>query len=164
MTIAKFCPECGTPTNGARFCPECGAATTMGVPSAARSVSESPPAPADAEGEREVWRGTPDPVLSPVAARTTSYVLTTERMKVVSGLLGRKGDQMELYRVRDIRVTKSLTQRARKRGDVVIVSADAMAPVLTLESIANPDGFVDALRKHVAEARKRHGVVTREGF
>ena len=20
----KFCPECGTPTNGAKFCPECG--------------------------------------------------------------------------------------------------------------------------------------------
>ncbi|MCR5743009.1 MAG: SPFH domain-containing protein [Lachnospiraceae bacterium] len=24
VTAPKFCPECGTPTNGAKFCPECG--------------------------------------------------------------------------------------------------------------------------------------------
>jgi membrane protease subunit (stomatin/prohibitin family) len=23
-SVPKFCPECGTPTNGAKFCPECG--------------------------------------------------------------------------------------------------------------------------------------------
>jgi len=167
MTFAKFCPNCGTPTNGAKFCPECGTATTIGGEAAATATpaaSEATPTPTVEESEHEVWRGTPDPVLSPVAARTTRYMLTTERLKVASGLLGRKGEQIELYRVRDIKVDKSLTQRARKRGDVIISSADSTAPVLALESVSDPDAVAEMLRRHVGEARKRRGVVAREEF
>jgi hypothetical protein len=162
MTVAKFCPECGTATNGAKFCPECGAATS--ITGSAPPVSDVPPPPPMDDDERELWRGTPDPMLSPMAARTTTYLLTTERLKISSGLLGRRLEQVELYRVRDIKVNKSLTQRARKRGDVLVASADATAPVLTLESIADPDSFAEMLRRQVADARKRRGVVAREEF
>lgn len=162
MTVAKFCPECGTATNGAKFCPECGTATTIGA--AASAPPEAPPAPVVDDDERELWQGTPDPVLSPVAARTTSYMLTTERLKIASGLLGRKGEQIELYRVRDVKVNRSLAQRARKRGDLIVTSADATAPVFTFESIADPDSVAELVRKQVGEARRRRGVIAREEF
>lgn len=161
MTVAKFCPECGTATNGAKFCPECGTATTIGA--AASAPQEAAAAPV-VDDERELWQGTPDPVLSPVAARTTSYMLTTERLKIASGLLGRKGEQIELYRVRDVKVNRSLAQRARKRGDLIVASADATAPVFTFESIADPDAVAELVRKQVGEARRRRGVTAREEF
>jgi hypothetical protein len=41
MTVAKFCPECGTPTQGAKFCPECGTPTAMGDAAAEPVAAEA---------------------------------------------------------------------------------------------------------------------------
>jgi hypothetical protein len=69
---------------------------------------------------------------------------------------------MELFRVKDIRVKKSMTQRARGRGDVIVTSVDASTPSLTLESVEKPDEVCDTLRNLVRDARERHRVAARE--
>src|SRR5262245_56410572 len=70
--MAKFCPECGAAAEGAKFCPECG--TSLATETAAPETTAQPVEPQQAdEEEREVWRGAPDPVLSPMTARTTTY-------------------------------------------------------------------------------------------
>jgi hypothetical protein len=79
--MAKFCSECGTATEAAKFCPECGNPTGD---EGNAPVSATAPGTATDE-EREVWRGAPDSLLSPVASRTTSYVLTTERLRAYPG-------------------------------------------------------------------------------
>jgi hypothetical protein len=165
VATAKFCPECGTATNEAKFCPECGTSTTIGAsdPEPASIASEAAPTPTAAdEGEREVWRGTPDPVLSPMAAKTNSYVITNERLKVDSGTLRKRAESMELFRIKDISVKKSMTQRSRGRGDLKITSTDPSTPEITLESIQKPDEVAETLRKLVRDARLQHGVVTHE--
>jgi uncharacterized Zn finger protein (UPF0148 family) len=157
---AKFCPDCGTPTEGARFCSNCGRGT---VAQSTVTTDHSPAAaiPIDDE-EREVWRGAPDPLLSPVAAKTTAYVLTTERLKVSSGVVGRRADQMELFRVKDVQVKKNLRNRTRNRGDLFVISVDKSTPLLKLESIQNPDAVAETIRNVVSDSRRRHGVVSRE--
>lgn len=167
MAIAKFCPECGTATNGAKFCPECGTSTTVGTEPAA----DEAPAVASAaaieradEGEREVWRGTPDPILSPVSAKTHTYVITNERVKLESGAMRKRAESIELFRVRDISVKKSMTQRSRGRGDLSITSTDPSTPMITLESIQKPDEVAETLRSLVRDARREQGVQTREGM
>lgn len=166
MATAKFCPECGTATEGSKFCPECGTATALGVANAPSPEVAAPTAQASAppavEEEREVWRGTPDPVLSPMAAKTNTYVITNERVKVETGALRKKSDSLELFRVKDISVKKSMTQRSRGRGDLKISSTDPSTPELTMESIQKPDEVAETLRSLVREARKDHGVVTHE--
>ena len=162
VTIAKFCPECGTPTSGSKFCPECGTPTSTGAatPVAAAAPQERP----GSEGEQEVWRGTPDPVLSPVAARTTSYVVTTERLRVSGGLIGKRGESMELYRIKDVSVKKSMTQRARGRGDVVVRSVDSSTPEVKLESVPAPDEVAETIRRLVSDARRKQNIIIREGM
>jgi hypothetical protein len=156
--MAKFCSECGTATEGAKFCPECGNPTSG---EGAAPVSAAAPDIAPAE-EREVWRGAPDSVLSPVASRTTSYVLTTERLKVASGTLSKKSESLDLFRVKDIQVKKSLKQRARSSGNVTVTSSDSSTPQFVLESVQDPDTVAETLRKLVSGARGRHGVTTQE--
>jgi hypothetical protein len=155
---AKFCPECGTATAGAKFCPECGHPTG--------ATAEVAPAPVAATtttfSEDDVWEGTPDPILSPMAAKTNKYRLTTERLLVESGLIGKKSDSLDLFRIKDVQVKKSMTQRTRGRGDVRVNSTDATTPHLTLESVPEPDKVAEQIRVLVREARQRHGVGTRE--
>jgi uncharacterized Zn finger protein (UPF0148 family) len=157
--MAKFCSECGTALDGAKFCPECGH-PAEGAPAQA-APTPADPIPADGT-EREVWSGTPDPVLSPVAAKSTKYVITTERIKVESGTLRKRTESLELFRVKDISVKKSMTQRTRGRGDLRITSTDASTPEVKFESVSDPDDVAETLRGLVREDRQRHGVTTQE--
>jgi uncharacterized Zn finger protein (UPF0148 family) len=160
---AKFCPECGTATQGAKFCPECGTSTTMGgeATPAVSAPAAAPASPAE-HFETHVWSGAPDPVLSPVAAKTNKYRLTTERLLVEKGLVGKKADSLDLFRVKDVQVKKSMTQRARGRGDVTVNSTDVSSPALTLESVQEPDKVADQIRELVRASRAKHNVGTRE--
>lgn len=162
MATAKFCPECGTATEGAKFCPECGTPTARAGQPTATEQAAPPPATAAVEAEREVWRGTPDPVLSPMAARTTTYILTNERIKVESGTLRKTTESLDLFRVRDVSVKRSITQRTRGRGDLEITSTDSSTPEMTMESIEDPDGVAETLRGLIREARRTSGVAMRE--
>jgi hypothetical protein len=159
--MPKFCSECGAslPSETAKFCAECGA--SVGAPEAATRL-----ATADSSGvledEREVWTGTPDPALSPIAAKTTTYLLTTERLRVNSGVVGRKGEQLELYRVVDVQVRRGPVHRTRGRGDVIVKSKDATTPNFKLESVREPDRVAEKIRQLVREARARHGIDARE--
>jgi uncharacterized Zn finger protein (UPF0148 family) len=177
MAVAKFCPECGSPTQGGKFCPECGTATALGVaqqetdaaamvpaegePITATSAPDEAPIDLD-DDEREVWSGVPDAMLSPVAKRTTKYVITSERIRFSSGLMGKKMESLDLFRIKDIQVKKSMTQRARGKGDVRVTSTDPSTPMFTFESIAGPEEVAETLRKLVQDARRKHGVATQE--
>jgi hypothetical protein len=159
--MPKFCPECGAQAEGMRFCPECGHNLQGGHSAAAPAAPSDTRASASLE-ERDVWQGTPDPILSPVAAKTTKYLITNERIKVDSGMLGRSSDSLELFRINDVQVKKSITQRARGRGDLILTSTDPSTPNLTLESIESPDEVCETLRGLIRESRQRHGYVARE--
>lgn len=158
--MAKFCPECGASAEGAKFCPECG--TALGEPTAPTfDPLVSVPV---IEEEREVWSGQPDRVFAPMGERSAKYVLTTERLRVDSGMLRKKAESLDLWRVKDVSVKKGMTQRTRKCGDVEVTSADASTPKLTLTWIQNPDDVAEQIRQLTRDARKRHGVVTQERF
>ena len=122
------------------------------------------PTASDKIEEHEIWRGAPDNLLSPVAGRTTTCVLTTERIKVDSGLVGRRAEQIELFRVKDVVVAKGLVQRSRGRGDLKVVSTDASTPAVYFQSIDKPDDVAELIRKAARDARRRHGVAMRENM
>jgi uncharacterized Zn finger protein (UPF0148 family) len=158
--MAKFCPECGAKAEGAKFCPECG--TALNGQSA---VATEPAAHVQVEEEeREIWVGQPDRVFAPFNRRSAKYVLTTERLRIESGMLRKAAESLDLWRVKDVSVRKGMTQRTRGCGDVVVTSADPSTPVLGLVWIREPDQVAEQIRHVAREARKRHGVTTQERF
>ena len=139
----KFCPHCGMFSNRSDICANCG--TPFGG---------SPAAPPS--GEEEVWRGHPDPILSPLAAHMTTYIVTTERVIVSSDVLT-KSDSMDLFRVKEVLVEKNMKQRLRGVGTLTIIPANNLSPELVFQSIPQPDEVAETIRQLIVKAAKGPG-------
>lgn len=157
--MAEHCASCGSALiTGARFCASCGAPVAAAVPA---PLAGAPPA---VEDEQELWTGAPDVVLAPIAALKTRYRLTTHRLTIDHGIIGKSMIQLPLFRIKDIEVHKSPIQRARRVGDILIVSTDPLMAAVKLEKIAEVDKVAELLRKNVLEARRTGRVFVAEGM
>lgn len=109
------------------------------------------------EGEEQVlWQG------RPFLSLVESYVITTERVKISKGLLGKDYENFELIRVQDIDLSRGLGERMMGLGDIHIKGADPSTPEVTLRNIKDPTGVYEVLRKAWLAARKRYGLIFRE--
>lgn len=106
--------------------------------------------------EKILWQG------RPFLSLVESYVITSERVKLVKGLLSRDIENYELIRVQDIDLSQGLTERMLAIGDITIRGADASKPAIMLRNIPKPDQVYEILRRAWLEARKRHGLQFRE--
>lgn len=158
--MAKFCPECGAAAEGSKFCPECG--TALNGPTASETAPAGQSVQVAHEEEQEVWSGKPDSALAPIGERSQRYVLTSERLKVDSGMLRKKSESLDLWRVKDVSVKRSITQRTRGCGDVEVTSADPSTPKVILTWIKDPDSVAEQIRQLAKVARGRAGVVSQE--
>lgn len=80
---------------------------------------------------------------------TTKYVLTTERLRVTTGILSTITEDLELRRVRDSIILRPFWARLAGLGDVQILSADASTPRVVLHAIKDPDGVQAKIRSIV---------------
>ena len=80
---------------------------------------------------------------------TTKYVLTTERLRVTTGVLSTITQDLELRRVRDSVILRPFWARVAGLGDVQILSADASTPRMVLHAIKDPDGVQTKIRSIV---------------
>jgi uncharacterized membrane protein YdbT with pleckstrin-like domain len=80
---------------------------------------------------------------------TTKYVLTTERLRVTTGILSTVTEDLELRRVRDSVILRPFWARLAGLGDVQILSADASTPRMVLHAIKDPDGVQTKIRSIV---------------
>lgn len=93
---------------------------------------------------------------------TTKYVLTTERLRVTTGVLSTVTEDLELRRVRDSVIVRPFWARIAGLGDVQILSADASTPRVVLSAIRDPDGVQSKLRSVVQSQWAKYGVRTME--
>jgi len=98
----------------------------------------------------------------PFLSLVECYTLTSERLKLVHGLLGKDVENFELIRVQDIDVKQSFLQRMMGIGDINIAGADASAPMIMLRNIPQPHKVYEMLRKAWLAARKKYGLIFRE--
>ena len=85
----------------------------------------------------------------------TKYMLTEDRLFVEKGFLNSVLDEENLYRVRDVRVTRSLGQRIFGLGTVTVFSTNDETK---LESIKHPLEVKEEIVRLVEEARKKHNI------
>ncbi len=88
----------------------------------------------------------------------TKYMLTEDRLFVEKGVLTSTLDEENLYRVRDIRVTRTLGQRLFGLGTVTVYSSDASNGETVLESIKGPMEVKEEIVRLVEAARRKHGI------
>ena len=88
----------------------------------------------------------------------TKYMLTEDRLFVEKGLLTSVLEEENLYRVRDISVTRTLGQRIFGLGTVKVFSTDASNGETVLESIKHPIEVKEEIVRLVEAARKKHGI------
>ncbi|MBN1219515.1 MAG: PH domain-containing protein [Anaerolineae bacterium] len=120
------------------------------------SVSKASVSDDDDEAEMILWEG------RPFLSLRVYYQITSERIRVSEGLLGKEREDIELVRIQDIDHKQSLTERAFNIGDIYVRSHDPSQPEMVLNNVSNPEEVHEILRRAVLKARKRHGMSYRE--
>ncbi len=90
--------------------------------------------------------------------KCTSYTLSTQRLRISSGILTKHFDDMELYRVKDITVTQPIWLRMVGLGNISMHTSDATTPNLLLPAISNSLEVHDMIRGEVERLRRERGV------
>lgn len=93
------------------------------------------------------------------ARRTTRYTLTPQRIEIETGLLGKRYESVELWRVRDVVLEQTFLERLRGVGRLTLYSSDEVEPVLHVGPATDARQLFDRLRDAVAAARKAARVV-----
>jgi membrane protein YdbS with pleckstrin-like domain len=97
-------------------------------------------------------------ILRNLRLRAILYVVTTQRVRVVSGLLNKTIQEIELFRVKDTSVHQWFFQRLFGLGTITILSGDAHNPSLVLQGIPKAVELRERLRQEVMSLRQRLNV------
>jgi uncharacterized membrane protein YdbT with pleckstrin-like domain len=91
--------------------------------------------------------------------RAVRYRLTPQRLEVERGILGRRYESIDLWRVRDVVLEQTLVERMRGVGRITVLSTDQVEPELLVGPVAAAKPLYDRLRDAVAAARKEARVL-----
>lgn len=81
--------------------------------------------------------------------------ITTERVRVTTGILSKRTDELELYRVRDHTFLQPFLLRMFNRGTFVLNTADTSTPVVTLAGVPADEELRNSLRQAIEACRDR---------
>jgi uncharacterized membrane protein YdbT with pleckstrin-like domain len=131
--------------------------------------------------EKSVWNGTPSQVINIPAfalwgiffwlvipifiilwkwlvVKNTKYELTTERLKIRHGVMNKKMDDLELYRVRDFKLERPFFLRIFSLGNIILQTSDKSHPVVILRAIKNGENIREQIRNMVEACRVKKRV------
>ena len=79
------------------------------------------------------------------------YTLTNKRLFVEKGVLRYTCDEIKLFRINDLTLTKGILERILNYGSITIISTDKTIPKIRIGSIPNSD----QCRQLISEAVER---------
>ena len=88
------------------------------------------------------------------ARRAVRYSLSAARIEIEMGVLGKRYESIELWRVRDVVLEQGALERMRGVGRLTLYSTDEVEPHLVIGPVADARALYDKLRDAVAAARK----------
>lgn len=92
----------------------------------------------------------------------TKYSMDEERLYIDKGFFKTTSDEVRLYRIMDVRLTRSLIQKMFGLGDIEVHSSDKTLRDFTIKSIKNPKDIKEMLSQNVEKQRDLKRVVNRE--
>lgn len=123
-------------------------------PTAARSAAAAPGL--SVEEEQVLWEG------RPFLSIGTQYVITSERVRIIEGVLGKDRDDIELVRIQHVDQSQTLSERLLNLGDITIRSHNPNHAEVVLRNVKDPQQVHEILRRATLQARKKHGFSYRE--
>lgn len=123
-------------------------------------MQAAPPPPAT---EVVLWEGAPHGLFNPIETHAIRWIVTSQRLRIVRGLLNRSTEEVELTRVRDVSYDQTLAQRALGIGTITVVGTDVTAPTVVLHDVEDPEAVKELIRQAVQEQRRRYRVRQVEG-
>jgi uncharacterized membrane protein YdbT with pleckstrin-like domain len=89
--------------------------------------------------------------------RRLTYLVTPEYIRITNGILVKRVDQVELYRVKDYIIIQPPVLQLFGLMNVILKSTDGENPVVKLYGIPRSD-LIDELRSRVQQARKNNNI------
>ena len=92
----------------------------------------------------------------------TKYSLTKERLFVETGFLNSIENEVRLYRILDVQMTRNLGQKMFGLGSINVHSSDVSSKDFTIKNIKKPKYVKELLSELVEKQRDEKRVVNRE--
>jgi hypothetical protein len=110
----------------------------------------------DENAEKILWEG------RPFLSLVEKYVLTSERLKIIRGMVSRAVENFELIRIQDIDLKQNVSERVMGIGDITIRGADESDSLIVIRNVKDPEKVYEIMRRAWLDARKRYGLQFRE--
>lgn len=85
----------------------------------------------------------------------TKYFIGEEKITITSGFLNITEDDAYMYKIQDVRLTRSLSERMFKIGTITCYTGDTTHPELILWHIRHSGEIKDFIMQYSEEARRR---------
>lgn len=131
--------------------------------------------------EQPVWSGTPSQLINAgryalcillcflivplfvmawwwLEVRCTQYELSSQRLRLRSGVLNKDTNDLELYRIKDVRVEQPLGLRLFGLSNLVLETSDRSDPHVVIRAIPEAEALMDVMRERVEALRIARGI------
>ena len=85
--------------------------------------------------------------------QTRVFEVTSQRIRVTSGIFSKTSQEMELYRIKDITLVEPFLQRLFKCGNLILTTNDVSTPTLAIEAVPGIEKLREELRNAVEVCR-----------
>lgn len=85
----------------------------------------------------------------------TKYTISEEKVTITSGFLSITEDDAFMYKIQDVRLTRSLMERVFKLGTITCYTGDTTHPKLVLEHIKRAGTIKNFIMQASEEARSK---------
>lgn len=92
----------------------------------------------------------------------TKYMFTEEKFTVDSGLFTSMQDEIRLYRIVDISLSRTLMQKIFGLGTITCNTSDKTSPILEIKNVKNSQAVKELLSEAVEKERMNKRVSSRE--
>jgi len=94
-----------------------------------------------------------------IRLRAVCYEITADRIEWSRGIVSRKFDKLDMFRVVDLKLRRSLFDCIVGIGTVTLITTDKTDPEFVFEKIRKPRQLYDTIKKASLDAAIRGGVV-----
>lgn len=127
--------------------------------------------------EKDIWFGTPSQVVNLgtnilcilffwlviplfvllwkyLVVKNTRYELTSQRLRLRTGVLNKEVNELELYRVKDFKIEQPFLLRIFSVANIVLDTSDNSHPIVSILAVEDAEALLSAIREHVEIMRR----------